>query len=163
MITAIDGKPVNNTQQLRNELRRKTIGQIVTLDVARAGQTVQIKLKAEAELDLAATAANESLSAKNSEAATLGLTVHSITRELADHFSVNTTEGVIVVAVDKTGPAGDSEIKPGDLITGINQQPIANPKQFHAALKRADLKKGVLLNLTSRDESWFEILRADGE
>ena len=93
----------------------------------------------------------------------LGLTIHSLTPELADHFGVNPTEGVVVVAVAKDGPADQSEIKAGDIITSVNQQPVANPKQFHAALKRADLKKGVLLNLTSRDESWFEILRAEGE
>jgi S1-C subfamily serine protease len=73
------------------------------------------------------------------------------------------TEGVIVVAVDKNGPAAQNEIKPGDIITSVNQQPVANPKQFHDALKKADLKKGVLLNLTNRDESWFEILHDSGD
>ena len=163
VITAIDGKHVGNTQQLRDEVRHKPVGQLVTLDVYRAGKTVQLKLTTEPERDIVATAANESATSDHADAANLGLTIHSITHELAEHFSVNPTEGVIVVAVDKNGPADQSEIKAGDLITSVNQQPVTNPKQFHAALKHADLKKGVLLNLTSRDESWFEILRADGE
>ena len=163
VITAIDGKHVGNTQQIRDEVRHKSVGQLVTLDVYRAGKTVQLKLTTEAEQDIVATAANESAAREHTEAAMLGLTIHSLTPELADHFGVNPTEGVVVVAVAKDGPADQSEIKAGDLITSVNQQPVANPKQFHAALKRADLKKGVLLNLTSRDESWFEILRADGE
>ena len=163
VITAIDGKPVTNTQQLRDEVRRKPIGQLVTLDVVRAGKTIQIKLKTEEEMDIAAAAASESALAENADAANLGLTVHSITKELAEHFGVNLTEGVIIVAVEKNSPAESSEIKPGDIITSINQQAVANLKQFHAALKKADLKKGVLVNLTSRDESWFEIIRDEGE
>ena len=163
VITAIDGKPVANTQQIRDEVRRKTIGQVVTFDVVRAGKTIQLKVKTEEEVDIAAAAASESGGARNIEAANLGLTVHSITKELADHFGVNLIEGVIIVAVEKNSPADSSEIKPGDLLTSVNQQPVANPKQFHNALKKADLKKGVLLNLTSRDESWFEILHDEGQ
>jgi serine protease Do len=162
VITAIDGKSVGNSQQIRDEVRRKTIGQLVTLDILRAGKAIQLKLKTEPELDVAATA-NESFTAETAAAANLGLTVHPVTRQLADHFGVNMTEGVIIVAVDKNGPAAQNEIKPGDIITSVNQQPVANPKQFRDALKQADLKKGVLLNLTSRDESWFEILHDDGE
>jgi serine protease Do len=162
VITAIDGKSVGNSQQIRDEVRRKTIGQLVTLDVLRAGKAIQLKLKTEPELDVAATT-NESFAAESAAAANLGLTVHPVTRQLTDHFGVNMTEGVIVVAVDKNGPAAQNEIKPGDIITSVNQQPVANPKQFHDALKKADLKKGVLLNLTNRDESWFEILHDSGD
>jgi serine protease Do len=162
VITAIDGKPVGNSQQIRDEVRRKTAGQFVTLDVLRAGKTVQIKLKPEEQLDVAA-AGNASYTVENASAANLGLTVHPVTRQLADHFGVNMAEGVIIVAVDKNGPAAQNEIKPGDIITSVNQQPVSNPKQFRDALKKADLKKGVLLNLTSRDESWFEILHDSGD
>ncbi len=163
VITAIEGKHVGNTQQLRDEVRHKPVGQLVALDVFRAGKTIQLKLATEAERDVVAAAANESANGDHANSANLGLTVHAITHELAEHFGVKPTEGVIVVAVDKNGPAEQSEIKAGDVITSVNQQPVANPKQFHGALNGADLKKGVLLNLTSRDESWFEILRADGE
>ena len=163
IITTVDGKRVDNTQQLRDEVRHKPIGQVMILEVYRAGKTLRLQLTTEAERDIVATAANESATGNDAESASLGLTVHAITPELADHFGAKPANGVMVVAVDKSGPADQSEIKPGDVITSVNQQPVANPKQFHAALKRADLKKGVLLNLTSRDEAWFEILRADGE
>ena len=162
VITGIDGKSVATTQQLRDELRRKMIGQLVTLDVNRAGKPIQVKLKPEEELDVA-VAASDSFTATSAAAANLGLTVHPVTRQLAEHFGVDMADGVIVVAVDKDGPAAQNEIKPGDIITSVNQQSVANPKQFHDALKKADLKKGVLFNLTSREESWFEILRADGD
>jgi serine protease Do len=160
VITGIDGKRVDDTQQFRDAVRRKIIGQLVTLDVNRAGKQLEIKLKPEEELDVAA-ATSDSFTATSAAAANLGLTVHPVTRQLADHFGADMADGVIVVAVDKHGPAAQNEIKPGDIITSVNREPVLTTKQFHDALRKADLKKGVLLNLTGRDESWFEILRAD--
>jgi serine protease Do len=160
VITAIDTLPINTTQQLRDEIRRRATGQFVTLEVSRGGKSLQIKIKPEEELD-AITVADPALTAGNTPVPDLGLTVHSITRQLADRFGVNATDGVIIVAVEKNGLAASNEIKAGDIITAVNQQLVNSPKQFHDALKKADLKKGVLLNLTGHDESWFEILRGE--
>lgn len=161
VITAIDGKPVETTQQLRDEVRRRNVGDLVSLDVARAGKNLQIKLKTQEQIDVVKIA-GESAPA-DSAATSLGLTVHSVTRELAEHFGVKPVEGVIVVDVQKNSPAEDNDIKAGDIITSINQQPLSNLRQFEDALKKADLKKGLLINLTGRDEAWFEILRVDAE
>ncbi|MGB9602217.1 MAG: S1C family serine protease, partial [Limisphaerales bacterium] len=47
VITAIDGKQVNTAQQLKDEIRNKKIGNIVTLDVIRNGKPVKVKIKTE--------------------------------------------------------------------------------------------------------------------
>jgi S1-C subfamily serine protease len=78
------------------------------------------------------------------------------------------TEGVIVVSVDKNSPAARNGIKPGDIVTSImaspnNSQAVTNPKQFADALKNADLKKGVIVNLQSADSVRFEILKDGGD
>ena len=73
------------------------------------------------------------------------------------------TEGVIVASVERDSPAGRQGIQPGNLITAINSQPVANVRQFRTALEKADLKKGVLVNLLSGDTARFEILKQKGE
>jgi hypothetical protein len=45
----------------------------------------------------------------------------------------------------------------------MDSQPIATVRQFRNALKKADLKKGVLINLLSGDVARFEILKAKDE
>jgi len=40
-------------------------------------------------------------------------------------------------------------LKPGDIITGLNQQTVTNTRQFRDALRKADLKKGVIVNFVS--------------
>ncbi len=45
IITAVDGQRVNTVQELRNEIRRKKIGQAVTLDVWRKSKTLKVEVK----------------------------------------------------------------------------------------------------------------------
>jgi len=68
---------------------------------------------------------------------------------------------VVVATVEKDSPADRQGIKPGDLITAINQQPVDAPKQFQEAISHADLKKGVLVNLLSGNVARFEVLKSE--
>jgi serine protease Do len=95
--------------------------------------------------------------------ADLGLTVKPLTVELAEKFSVSATEGVMVATVNKSGLADLQNIKPGDVITAINHQPVTRVREFHSALRGADLKKGVLLDLVSGGTARFEILKDKSE
>jgi S1-C subfamily serine protease len=70
---------------------------------------------------------------------------------------------VVVIAVDKSTPAARKGIKPGDVITSVNQQAIASPQQFRDALKNADLKKGVAVKLLSGSTTRVEVLQAGGD
>lgn len=164
VITAVDGRAVGTAQQLRNEVRGKVIGQPVTLDVLRAGKALKVNVKP-GEFFEPSVADNEThKSSGETSSKGLGLTVRALTHELAAQFGVDMTEGVIVVSVDKGSPAAHNGIKPGDIITSImaspnNSQAVTNPKQFADALKKADLKKGVIVNLQSSDSVRFEILR----
>jgi len=89
--------------------------------------------------------------------------VQALSRELADRFGVASSEGVIVVEVERNSLTARKGIKPGDIITGVGRQVITTPAQFEKAMREADLRQGVALILISGDVSRFEILRAEGE
>jgi serine protease Do len=169
VITAVDGNHVSTAQDLRGEIRGKKIGQPVTLDVFRSdhageGKMIKVKVKPAEWVEAPAAVAHARRSpGAESELTGLGLTVHVLTPELAKQFGVEITEGVIVLEVRRATPAASKEIKPGDIITSLNHQPTANPKQFREAVKKADLKKGVVINLLSGKTARFEILKEDGE
>ena len=69
--------------------------------------------------------------------------------------------GVIVMQVQKGTPAGRKEIKPGDIITAVDHRSVSDPKEFRDALKKADLKKGILLDVLSGKTARFEILKSE--
>jgi serine protease Do len=155
----VDGKHVSTSQELRAEVRNKKIGQQIALEVFRAGKSFQVKLSAGEWADPVAQAAARTGAHSEADPAGLGITVHPMNRELANQFGIETGPGLIIVGIEKGSIAAGQGIKPGDVVTAVNQQPVTNVKQFNEALKKADVKKGVILNLLSGDIARFEILR----
>jgi len=163
VITAVEGKAVSTAQQLKNEIRGKKIGVPVTLDVHRFGKNIKVKVKPEAwpdELGQIATRAKPVAEGKNDS---FGLTVETVTKDLAEQYGLGKTEGLLVTEVERGSAAEGEGIKPGDVITEVNGKAVATPRQFHQAVKQADPKKGVMILLNSRGTSRMEILRDSGE
>jgi serine protease Do len=90
----------------------------------------------------------------------LGITVKPLTATLASQLRAGTQEGMVVATVDKNSAAARGNIRPGDIITSINQEPIFSRKQFQAAVEKLDLKKGAIINLLSGNTARFEIVKA---
>ncbi len=75
----------------------------------------------------------------------LGITVQEITSELAEHFDLETHEGVIVSDVDRSGPAWEGGIRRGDIVLEVNRQTIKTMKDYRQALKKYAGEGTVLL------------------
>ncbi|MFM1768630.1 MAG: hypothetical protein RJA22_1159 [Verrucomicrobiota bacterium] len=168
IITAVEGRRVASAQQLRNEIRGKKIGNVVTLDVHRLGEDgggsdLKVKIKPQAWPAPAAPVAAAKSPARPARPARLGLTVESVTQELAEEHGVDKAEGVIVTQVEKGSPAERKGLRAGDIITDVNHKPVRTPREFREAVQAADPRKGVLLNFLSRGSSKFEILRESPE
>src|SRR5262249_22641312 len=149
IITAVDGRPVATAQQLRGEIRGKKIGRTVTLDVFRQGKAIQVKVSPGESAEPMKVASAKRDATADSESNKLGATVHGLTPELARQFGVEQTEGVIIMSVEKGMPAELKGLKAGDVITSLNQQSVKNSKEFREALRKADLKKGIIVNVIS--------------
>ncbi len=78
---------------------------------------------------------------------------------LLSQLKAGAQEGLVVATVDKNSPAARSGIKPGDIITSINQDPITTRQQFQTALEKMDLRKGAIINLISGNTARFEIVK----
>ncbi|HET7624197.1 MAG TPA: trypsin-like peptidase domain-containing protein [Verrucomicrobiae bacterium] len=160
VITAVDGKSVATAQELRDAIRGKRTDQTVSLDVFRDGKNVKVEIQLEAFSDGETSSAARKNSIPDFAPVSVGFSVKANTPELAEQFGTRQTSGIIVVSVDQGGIAARAGIKPGDIVTAINQKSIATPKEFSNAMKNADLKKGVVVNLISDDTARFEILKA---
>ena len=67
------------------------------------------------------------------------------------------------MSVEKGTPADVKGLKAGDVITSLNQQAVNNPKQFRDVLHKADLKKGIIVNVVSGKTARFEVLKQTEE
>ena len=159
VITSVDGKPVATTQQLRSLISRKKAGSEVVLDVFRRDEKIRIKVKPD-EKPTRDTIASNRKSKSPKEAAgvmELGMTVKPLTKELAKQFEVEVTGGVIVTEVQPGSLASRYDIKPGDIITDINHEPVRSPKEFQAEVSKA--KGRVLVSFIRDGTPQFEVLK----
>jgi len=58
----------------------------------------------------------------------LGIEVQDITPELAESFGLKNNVGAIIAGILRNGPAAQAGIRPGDIITQIDNKPIRNSK-----------------------------------
>jgi len=153
VITAIDGKAVSSSQELRNEVRNKPVGTQLSLDVVRQKKNVTVKVKTEEWPDTDMPVVNRKAKPLEASESESGITVKTLTKELAREFEVDESEGVIVTAVEPGSIAARKNVlQKGDVITEVNQEKVRTPKEFKEALKNASLKEGVMLTVVSQDQ-----------
>ncbi len=168
VITAVDGKPVVTSQQLKDEIRNKKIGQDITLDVFRkskeGNKPIKITVKPGEFAEQSEVASAETAPAENGGSHNvLGLNVRAITPDLARKYNVDMADGVIVTYVDKAGLAYQSGLQEGDIITSIDDHAITNPRQFKDAVRNVDIKKGAIVHWITDGAAKFEVLKEAAE
>ncbi|WP_114968980.1 S1C family serine protease [Rhodoferax ferrireducens] len=85
----------------------------------------------------------------------IGVEPNDLSPELAETFGVKTRSGVIITGVLQNGPAAQSGIRPGDVITSVAGKPIGNVSELLssvAALKPGTASKFSLLRREEKVE-----------
>jgi hypothetical protein len=94
--------------------------------------------------DAVMAAAERLLTTEQVQPGTLGIQVHEVTKPIAD--ATGSAAGVVVVHVEPGSPASDG-IAATDVIEAVNEQPIANPYQWHARMARLAAGERVTLRV----------------
>jgi serine protease Do len=159
VVTAIDGKDVVTSQELKDEIRSKTPGSDVHLSVYR--QTGSRALSTNivvrpGEWKPPVENPTEVVSAPSADSATIataGLDVAVL------HRRGRGGQSLIVTAVEANSLADGAGVEVGDIIVSIGTELVTTPKQLSDLLKTADFHKGVRLNLISQGNPKFAVLR----
>jgi serine protease Do len=163
VITSVDGRPVGTSQMLRNEVRSKKAGSTVVLDVVRKDKTVKVKVKTDTWPEDQTAETQTPVESSETTSEDFGFSVKPMTKELAKEYGVEVGEGMLVTSVEEGALAQRKGIQKGDLITEINQNSTKTLREYKAALKEADLKKGVLVTLISQGVSKLVVLKDTGD
>ena len=137
VITAVNGRPVRRSIDLRNKIGMMPIGETVNLTILRDGKTRTTKIKIAKPLEVPGT-----------EAETVpqlaGATVANLKAGARGKI-----EGVIVTQVDAISPAWLHGLRPGDVIFGVNRKKVRSVQEFLAALQSSEDR--IILNLLRGD------------
>jgi len=145
IILAVNGKPVNDSNQLRMDISMMQPGSNVKLTVLRNGSEKQMSLKL-AEMPTE-TAKAEPENDDESTKAVQGVEVTNLTARTAERLGLpSSVAGVVVIDIDPASKVADSVLRKGDVIQEVNHQPVKNVSEFQSAVKKASDKPLLLVN-----------------
>jgi serine protease Do len=150
IITAIDGRPIKDGDDLVNEIASRRPGSNIRLGLLREGKptdaTVTIGDRDKVFADLGNQQAEKDTEEKGDPGETkLGIVVREVTPATAAKLHAT---GVVVQSVRSGSFADLQALEPGLVIIRINKQPTGNKEQFDAVVSK--LKTG--------DDVVFEIM-----
>jgi serine protease Do len=144
IILDVDGKPVNDSAQLRMNLSLMHPGTTVKLTVLRDG-TERAMTATLAELPTQTAKVEKNSNA--TESSMEGVSVQNLTPEMAQEFKIPAnTAGVVVTDVDPNSQAAANGLKPGDVIQQVNHQPVHNTADFQRAVRHSGDETLLLVN-----------------
>ncbi len=155
IITAVNGKSVENSTELRNTIAGIEPGTDVDVTLLRNGkeQHATVKLGERPSDEALAKGNNGSQEPQTSEK--LGITVQNLNAALAKQYNIQGDKGVVITKVVQGSPADDAGVKAGDLVIQANQQDVKNAEEFNKALGHLKSDESVALLLKRGSTSFF--------
>jgi len=157
VIHALNGNAVTEPNAFRNDIAGTPPGRTVTLKIWRRGNEQELRATLEEFIPLQppAQANQEDSPESRSNTGSLGLAVQTLTPELTQEFGVTAgSQGLVVVAIEQSGPAADAGIQRGDVIEQVNQQPVRTVEEIRYAVQLSG-SAPVLLLVNHRGTTLF--------
>jgi serine protease Do len=158
VIIAFNGKPVEQVGPFRNLVAMEAPGSKKTITVIRNGKSETFTIKI-GKLPDSESQANDSSSHGVEE---LGLTVHSLTKDIAEQYGLDGERGVIVTHVESGSIAEMAGIGAGTLIQEVDRKTITTMDEFKRALDDAFQKGSVLMLIKKGQYSRYVALKVGG-
>lgn len=138
VVVSFAGKEIAESSMLRNAAAASPIGQAVKVVVLRSGKKEELTVTI-GSLE----SANEILAKVVRER--LGVEVRDITPREVQKYTMDSKQGVVITKVDPKGPLGGAGFEVGDVILGVENQPIDGVGTFIAIASALKPKQTVTL------------------
>lgn len=157
VVVRFNGKPIEDTQNLRNLVAATDPGAKAELVVNRDGKektlTVTVGELPESGTSSARPRRPDQTPDKTDD---YGLTIEPLTDRQARTLGYEGEDGVLIAQVANDSPAAEAGLRPGDLIVEVNRQRVANVNDFRKALEKS--KDKTLLLVKNKSASRFVVL-----
>jgi len=169
IVTAVDDRPVEGANELRNAVAAFHPGAKVPLEVLRNGKkiTVQVTLTGRDAKTTPSTAASGEAPAEGGTTdfmKLLGIKVGNLTSKEYDELGIEkNVKGVIVSEVDPASQAAANGLQENDIIIEVNQQAVPSVKEFRQATKSIKAGDSVLLLVLREGSTFFRAFKVQNE
>ena len=163
VVTAVNGKPVEDRGQLTRAVASIAPGGKATLSLLRKGKKQEITVTVGTRPDEEALARGEGAEdgepsgdpAASAKGAKLGARLQNLTPEIRRQMKLEADTGVLVAEVAPDGAAARAGIQRGDVILEVAQEAVSKPEQVAAAVGKAQPGDIVLLRVKRGNQATF--------
>ena len=135
IVTAVNGKPVRGSADMRNRMGLVPVGEEVELRVQRDGRPLRLRLRI-AELFTMTAIPGEAVPQL------AGVRVSNIEPGMPAY---GTLEGAIITRIEPNTPGAKTGLRPGDVLYGVNRKRVRSTAELIAALRQAERPLRILL------------------
>ena len=158
IIFEFNGQKINNGSQLRLRVAEIQPGTRVRVRIFRDGKRMTLTPTIGAATDESPTVTADAKANLNDK---LGASFSTLTPDQADRLNLpNSTAGVLVESVTPMSAAARAGLRPGDVITSAQGQPISNLSDLSNAFDEHPLRDGLRLTVRTSTGARFVFLRA---
>ncbi len=154
VILEVDGEEVDRSTTLLRRVGETAPGEEVELSVLREGQQQSITVEVAERPDAGPQQADD-------DAVRLGIAVKPLND--TEKRRLGMEHGVRIVEVDPNGHAAAANIRPGDVLVSLGQQPVESPEQLKEMLTDLPDDRAVPVLLNREGRSYFVALRLGNE
>jgi serine protease Do len=154
VIVAYQGEPVNDIGSFRNRVSLTLPDSRAELTIIRNGkrQTVAVTIGRLPDDEPVARGSTQSTDE-------LGLTVQTLSEELAEQLGAEPGKGVVVTDVAPGSPAARAGIRQGVIIIQVNRKAVNTAAEFKRAVAASREDRSVLLLVRQGDAQQYIVLR----
>lgn len=157
IITSFGGKEVETPNELQRIVASTTPDKKVKVKVIRDGKSRTLTVKL-------GTMPEEITETEKGVTTDLGLTVQTLTPELAEQFNWSRDEkGVLITGVDPSGAGADAGLRRGDLIKEIDRQDVESTEDYSRILGKAKKGESVLFLIKRGTRTFYITLTPESE
>ena len=156
LVLALDGKPIENGRQLQVTLYRRFVGDLVSLEIIRDGQTLKVPVVMSERQDPIGDL-SASIDPRENLVPRLGILGVTLDQRLAEMLPVVRVQSGVVVASTVAGAIDSREggLAPGDVISAINRMPVPGLAEIRGLLEQMKSGDPVVLQLERGGELMY--------
>jgi len=132
VITEFDGHKLSQPGDLSKLVAATAVGREVPLTIVRVGKTMTLQSRI-ARMD---EPDQPTVAQRDDAKEPLGLTVETLTPDVSRELGLKDARGVVVRGVRDSSPAEKAGLRPGDVITELDHQPVTNAADMKRLLAR---------------------------
>jgi serine protease Do len=158
VILALDGTPIDSSNDLRNHIAPLGPSAEVKLSVLRDGRTREVTATLS---ELPSDSAAQIERGTEGERGSFGMSVQPLTPDVARELRIDGQKGVVVTDVDPDGRAADAGLQPGDVIQQVDGKAVATVGELRSAVRDQSSDKPTLLLVVREGRKLFLTVEAE--